>query len=183
MTTSILIRLTQQTEAMSKTKFWKIAGAGLVAACVASGLTRPTNAVAGPGYTPVRDVDNAIINPFAQEVSWFENNTANAGTFTVAAGKRLEITAISGYTFVPSGTNVYVTLQATVGGTSVTHRLGLLTKDPTLGTGFFMLPLLQVNLFADPGTVVSLVVRRDVQPSTGTSWYCDFVLTGRLVNQ
>jgi len=61
-------------------------------------------------------------------------------------------------------------LQATVGGTSVTHRIGLLAKDTTLGTGFSMLPLMRVSLFADPGTVVSLWVRRDVQPGTGTSW-------------
>jgi hypothetical protein len=155
----------------------------LLAAGALDCLVQPANLLAGPGYTPVRDVDNAISNPFARELGWFENNTYNPGTYTVPAGKLLEITGISGSTFAPACTNVYVTVQVTSGGTTVTHRFALMLKDPTIASGYMMMPYAPVHVYADTNTTVSVVVRRDVQPGTGVSWYCDVVLTGKLVNQ
>lgn len=70
-----------------------------------------------------------------------------------------------------------------MGGVSVTHRLGLMVKDTTVGGGYMMMPYAPVSIAADAGTTVSLVVRRDSQPGTGTSYYCDLMLSGRLVNQ
>ncbi len=157
----------------------------LLAACALAMVTRPLAAQASPGYTPVRDVDNAVVNPFARDIGWFEDNTYSPGTYTVPAGKRLEITGVSGYTYAPGCTMVYVTIQVTMNGTQVTHRLNLMTKDLTFGatSGYFVMPYQQVNLYADPNSTVRVVVRRDVQPPTNTSWYCDVILTGRLVNQ
>ncbi len=168
---------------MIELKRLKWIASGILAGCVVVMSLQPLPLLAGPGYTPVRDVDSAVLNPFAREVGWFENNTANAGSFTVPAGKSLQITGVSGLAYTPGCTNVFVTIQATVGGTIVTHRLSLMVKDTTTGNGYFMMPYTNVDLFADPNTTVNIVVRRDVQPAPSVGWYCDIVLTGRLVSQ
>ena len=82
--------------------------------------------LAAPGSTPVADVYDGIFNPIAIEIAWFSGTSSGfteTSSYTVPAGKRLEITEISCEAYAPGSTAVMIKLTATSGGARVTHYI------------------------------------------------------------
>jgi len=138
-------------------------------------------AMAAPGSTPIRNVDDGVFNPFAVEVSWFSGTSAGfneTSSFTVPANKRLEITEISCEAYAPSSTQVVLKLTATSGGTSVTHYITGFANS-TVYVNYSLLGMTSHHLYVDPGTTVTLDVVRQNPAGASTGYYSDVIIAGR----
>jgi hypothetical protein len=162
-------------------KTWKqstLLGLGLAWAvlCVSS-------VQAGPGYTPVRNVDDGIVNPFATELAWFSGTSGGfveTQSYTVPAGKRLEISEISCDAYAPSSTAVIIRLTVTCGGTTLTHFLTSNWSTNAIYSGYWFMSMNSHHLYVDPGSTVTVDVVRSNPPGASTGYYSDVIISGRM---
>jgi hypothetical protein len=139
---------------------------------------------AAPGFTPVRDVDNAIVNPFAIELAWFSGTSGGfteTTSYTVPANKRLEIEEISCEAYAPSSTQVIMKITVTCGGTTVTHYLTNLASSLIYGN-YWLMSMTSHHLSVDPGSTITVDVVRQSPAGASTGYYSDVIFTGRLTN-
>jgi hypothetical protein len=131
----------------------------------------------------VRDVDNPASQPFQKTTSTVQSGT-NVSTLTLAtvpAGKRLVIEFISASGQVPLGQHVeswgVLTVAPPTGGAQ--HELLVTAQPPAvIGDALFRTSQ-QVRLYADPGTSVQTIIRRNSGAGSAT-----FLMTvsGHLVD-
>jgi hypothetical protein len=156
----------------------------LIALCTFVCSVGPTNLMAAPGYTPVQNVYDGILNPIAIEISWFSGTSSGfneTASYTVPANKRLEITEISCEAYAPSSTQVMMKLTVTCGGTTVTHYLTNMSAS-SVYVNYWLMSMTSHHLYVDPGSTVTVDVVRQTPAGASTGYYSDVILTGRLTN-
>jgi len=156
-------------------------GASLTLIAIGNCICPLGQAMAAPGSTPIRNVDDGVFNPFAVEVSWFSGTTSGfteTSSFTVPANKRLEITEISCEAYAPSSTQVIMKLTATSGGTILTHYITGFTAS-TVYVNYSLLGMTSLHLYVDPGTTVTIDVVRQSPPGASIGYYSDVIIAGR----
>jgi hypothetical protein len=99
-------------------------------------------------------------------------------TFNVPAGKCLVIECVSGYVNMPTGGKISdLSLQTTVGGQNVPHRLPVAFMVSAGGTDRYVTCQL-LRAYAGPGTTVSY----GVGTSGGSSQSSTLTISGHLVD-
>jgi hypothetical protein len=154
----------------------------VIALAVLAGFAAPICVMAGPGYTPVRDVNDGISNPFAAEVSWFSGTTSGfteTSSYTVPATNRVEITEISCEAYAPSSTQVIMKLTVTCGGVTLTHYLTSMSAS-LVYPNYWLMSMTSHHIYVDPGTTITIDVVRQTPPGASTGYYSDVILTGRM---
>lgn len=141
-------------------------------------------ASAALGYTPVRNVDDPITNPFAKEVAWFSGASGGfteTSSFTVPSDKRIEIEEISCEAYAPSSTQVMMKMTFTSGGSTMTHYITGFSSS-TIYTSYWILGMTSLHLILDPGSTVTMDVVRQTPPGSNIGYYSDVVLSGRMTS-
>ena len=140
--------------------------------------------LAAPGYTPVRDVDNGILNPIAIEVTWFSGTTSGfteTSSYVVPANKRLEITEISCEAYAPGSTQVLIKMTVTCGGNTVTHYVTGFSSS-LVYVNYWLLGMTSHHIYVDPGSTITIDVVRQSPAGASTGYYSDVILTGRMTS-
>ena len=110
------------------------------------------NSAANPVVSRLQD--NPARQPFQQVVMSDPAFPAAPQSFTVPAGKCLVIEWVSGYVNMPTGGKVSdLSLQTTVGGQSVPHRLPVTLMLSAGGTDRYV-TCQMLRAYASPGTMV-----------------------------
>ena len=156
----------------------------LVACCAFAFVFFQSKTAAAPGFTPVRDVDNAILNPIAIELAWFSGTSGGfteTTSYTVPANKRLEIEEISCEAYAPSSTQVIMKITVTCGGTTVTHYLSNMSSS-LVYPNYWLMSMTSHHLSVDPGSTITVDVVRQTPPGANIGYYTDVIFTGRLTS-
>jgi hypothetical protein len=154
----------------------------LSALCALIALFAVSPVMAAPGYTPVRNVDDAITNPYAVEVAWFSGTSGGfteTSTYTVPSNKRFEIEEISCEAYAPSSTQVMMKITFTSGGNTMTHYIMGFSSSLIYGN-YWILGMTSHHLIVDPGSNVTIDVVRQTPAGTSTGYYSDVILSGRM---
>ena len=142
------------------------------------------NMMAAPGSTPVRDVDNGLLNPMAIEVAWFSGTTSGfteTSSYSVPADKRLEITEISCEAYAPGNTQVMMKITMTAGGHTMTHYVTGFASS-LIYSNYWILGMTSHHLFVDPGSTITIDVVRQSPAGPSIGYYSDVILTGRMTS-
>jgi hypothetical protein len=130
-----------------------------------------TNTRSAPVLT--RDVDNPALQPFqnSQVISTPAGLLGGDGTFTVPAGKRLVIEFLSFQGSWPAGqatTRLFIGVCNSGGGQCQTEFfLPAISQGPDFGGNSLFAASSPMRLYADPGTDVTVSVRRNATAGTG----------------
>ena len=123
-----------------------------------------TNSAANP--VPTRDVDNPARQPFQQDqvISIHAGTFGGDATFTVPKGKRLVIEFVSIHVSYPTGQKpTFAFLQVETANSNKfpnNHNFVLTFQAPDLNSDVFA-GASPTRLYADPGTTVTLSLRRN----------------------
>jgi len=154
----------------------------LITLCAVAFSLGQTPLQAAPGYTPVRNVDEGVLNPVAIEIAWFSGTSGGfteTSSYTVPATNRLEINEISCEAYAPSSTQVIMRLTVTCGGHTVTHFLTNMASSTVYGN-YWLMSMTSHHLYVDPGSTITVDVVRQAPPGASVGYYSDVVLTGRM---
>jgi hypothetical protein len=141
------------------------------AAPAASGDVTVVNPDSKP--VPVRDVENPARQPFQQELflSTPDGLLGANDQFTVPSGKRLVIEFVSFSMTWPAGqvtTRAFINVcNASGNSCPASFYLPASFQATEFGGSEFFVASSPTRLYADPGTVVSAAVRRNVTAGTG----------------
>jgi hypothetical protein len=155
-----------------------VAAAGVLMLVFVLNAVGSKRVMAALGFTPVRDVTNPALQPFAH--LFFLNFSASddSDSITVPPGKRLVIETVSVRGFLSTGLKADFKLQATTSFANVSYVF------PTTSVGNFLsrdrLESTQsVHIYADPGTLVSVSAQKN---SSGGSAVAEYSISGHLVD-
>jgi hypothetical protein len=142
-----------------------------------------TNTASNP--VPTRDVDNPAQQPFQQDsvLSTPDGLLGADDTFTVPDGKRLVIEFVSFQGSWPAGqatTRLFIGVCNSGGGTCQTRFFfAAISQGPDFGGAALFTASSPTRLYADPGTEVTVSVRRNAATGEGLA---NVALSGYLVN-
>ena len=101
------------------------------------------------------------------EITIGPNGGGQNGFFTVPKDKCLVIEYISGEAFMPTGQKALFGIITTVGGTPVRHYLGTHALGKFVAQDYYWISG-PAQIYAAPGTTVTLRADRDVATGTAT---------------
>jgi len=161
---------------MRKAFYAAIAASLLIVGGMAS--LGPTKVLAAIGFTPVRDVTNPALQPFAHSVNVGFSSNPFIDSILVPAGQRLVIETVSADAVLGSGEAVDFTIVAITNGVAVVYFLPVAFSGNFFGADRYS-GTQAVRIYADPNSTVQLRAQKNNSslPGGGT-----FSISGHFVN-
>ena len=124
----------------------------------------PKKVLAAIGFTPVREVDNPVRNPYQQAFFVFMaagESGMDVDLAPVPAGKRLVIEYVSIRARLASDQTLFMVLGTTAGGAGANHSIPVSQTFATFINSFRVVGGETLRIYADPGTTPFLSVDRN----------------------